>query len=181
MKYFYFGVFFLFFSNTFAQKVQVKKADKQYEKFAYVDAIVTYEKVMKKGYKTPEMLQKVGDAYYFNSQFLDAGMWYAELFKLQPEATNPEYYYRYAQCLRSLEDYKQADVYLEKFYQAKGDDFRAELYKSSENYLEIINKNSGRFAIQPAMALNSEYSDYGTTLYDGKIIFASTRKNSVLT
>jgi outer membrane protein OmpA-like peptidoglycan-associated protein/tetratricopeptide (TPR) repeat protein len=181
MKYFYFGVFFLFFSNTFAQKVQVKKADKQYEKYAYVDAIATYEKVIKKGYKTPDMLQKVGDAYYFNSQFLDAGMWYAELFKLQPEATNPEYYYRYAQCLRSMEDYKQADVYLEKFYQAKGDDFRGELYKSSENYLDVINRNSGRFAIQPAMALNSEYSDYGTTLYDGKIVFASTRKNSVLT
>jgi outer membrane protein OmpA-like peptidoglycan-associated protein/tetratricopeptide (TPR) repeat protein len=184
MSYFlrlYIGIFLLFFSNAFAQKVQVKKADKQYEKFAYVDAIVTYEKVMKKGYKTPEMLQKVADAYYFNSQFIEAGIWYAELFNLQPEATNPEYYYRYAQCLKSKEDYAKADEYLKKFYTKKGDDFRAELYKSSENYMEDIQRNSGRFAIQSATALNSEYSDYGTTVYNGKVIFASTRKSSVFT
>lgn len=184
MSYFlrlYIGIFLLFFSNAFAQKVQVKKADKQYEKFAYVDAIATYEKVMKKGYKTPEMLQKVADSYYFNSQFIEAGMWYAELFNLQPEATNPEYYYRYAQCLKSKEDYATADEYLEKFYTTKGDDFRAELYKSSENYMEDIQRNSGRFAIQSATALNSEYSDYGTTVYNGKVIFASTRKSSVFT
>src|SRR5690606_33184673 len=42
-------------------------------------------------------------------------------------------------------------------------------------------KNTDRFAIEPAIALNSEYSYYGTTIYNGMVIFASTRKNSVFT
>ena len=76
MKHFLYIAILFISSMGFAQKAQIKKADKQYEKFAYVDAIATYEKVFKKGYKTPEMLQKVGDSYYFNSQFPEAAQWY---------------------------------------------------------------------------------------------------------
>ena len=51
------------------------RADKKYDKLAYIDAIKTFESVAEKGYKTPEMLQKLGNAYYFNanlSYFLSA-------------------------------------------------------------------------------------------------------------
>ncbi len=44
--------------SMFSQKVKEAKADKAYDKFAYVDAIKTYERLFEKGYKTPEMLQK---------------------------------------------------------------------------------------------------------------------------
>ncbi|RAK25390.1 hypothetical protein B0I03_101566, partial [Flavobacterium aquaticum] len=40
-----------------AQQVKIKKADKDFEKFAYVDAIKTYEKVAEKGYKSVELFQ----------------------------------------------------------------------------------------------------------------------------
>jgi outer membrane protein OmpA-like peptidoglycan-associated protein/tetratricopeptide (TPR) repeat protein len=180
MKYCCLYIFcLLFFNQVFGQKSYLKKANKEYDKYAYVDAIATYEKVVKKGYKNPIMLQRLGDAYYFNAQFKEAGQWYKELFSIQPKASNPEYYYRYAQCLKSAEDYAQATIYLDKFYQAKGDDFRAVSHKFSEDYLDEIEQNSGRFDIKPATTLNSEYSDYGTTIYKDKLIFASTRKTSV--
>lgn len=171
----------LFLTNAYGQKTYVKKAEKSYERFAYVDAIKTYEKVAQKGYKTPVILQKLGDAYYFNSQFIEAGIWYEELFKLEPVASNPEYYYRYAQCLKSKQDYAKAEEYLEKFVQKKGNDFRGELFNSSRNYIEEIERNSGRFTIFPIQTINSEFSDYGATIYDGNLVFASTRKNSIFT
>jgi hypothetical protein len=37
-------------ASLFGQKVQVAKADKQYDKFAYIDAIEIYERVANKGY-----------------------------------------------------------------------------------------------------------------------------------
>ncbi|RAK19083.1 hypothetical protein B0I03_1174, partial [Flavobacterium aquaticum] len=40
-----------------AQQVKIKRADKDFEKFAYVDAIKTYEKVAEKGYKSVELFQ----------------------------------------------------------------------------------------------------------------------------
>ena len=52
----------------FAQKAKVAAADKNYERFAYVDAIATYERVAEKGYKDEKMFQKLGNAYYFNAE-----------------------------------------------------------------------------------------------------------------
>ena len=43
-----------------AQEVKISKADKNYDKFAYVDAVKTYEKVAEKGHKSVEVFQKLG-------------------------------------------------------------------------------------------------------------------------
>jgi hypothetical protein len=68
--------------NVSAQKAGVKKADKNYDKFAYIDAIKTYERVAEKGFKTPDMLQKIGNAYYYNTDLINAEKWYGELFAI---------------------------------------------------------------------------------------------------
>lgn len=158
-----------------AQQAQVNKADTKYENFQFIDAIETYERVANKGYRTVDMLEKLGNAYYFNAKYQEAAKWYSQLFSMQPIANDPEYYYRYAQSLKSIGEYEQANTYLEKFYKIKGDDHRVKLIKSDRNYLDIIEENSGRFEIENAGDLNSELSDYGTTIYNGQIIFASTR------
>ena len=55
-------------SNGYAQKATVVNADKKYERYAYIDAIETYERVASKGYKSVDMFQKLGNAYYFNAE-----------------------------------------------------------------------------------------------------------------
>ena len=67
-----------------AQKTQVKKADKEYNNLNYIDAIATYEKVADKGHKSVDMLEKLGNSYYFNAEYTHAAKWYSELFALQP-------------------------------------------------------------------------------------------------
>lgn len=159
------------FITANAQKVQIKKADKLYEGYEYIDAITTYEKVINKGYKNPEMLQSLANAYYFNAQYAKAAKWYGELFALEPEVSQPEYYLRYSISLKSLEEYEKADEYLEKYYQARGE-ARPEI----KDYLQTIKENSGRYEIRNAQTINSEKSDYGATIYKGKLIFTSTRQ-----
>ncbi len=159
--------------SMFSQKVKEAKADKAYDKFAYVDAIKTYERLFEKGYKTPEMLQKLGNAYYFKADLDNAAKYYGELFALTQDV-EPEYYYRYAQSLKSIKDYKKADQMLEKFNQKNGTDIRAKLASSQKDYLAVIKKNSGRYTLENA-GINSEYSDYGSAFYNNKVIFASAR------
>lgn len=159
--------------TIYSQKVKVAKADKNYDKFAYIDAIKTYERVFEKGYKTPDMLQKLGNAYYFNADLEKAAKWYGELFALTQEV-EPEYYYRYAQSLKAMKDYKKADEMLVKFNQKSGNDLRAKLATAQKDYLAVIRKNSGRYTIENA-GINSDKSDYGSAYLGNKVVFASAR------
>lgn len=159
--------------NTYAQPTKVKKADKEYDKYAYVDAIKTYERVFEKGYKSADMLQKLGNAYYFKADLDNAAKWYSELFAFTQDV-EPEYYYRYAQSLKAIKDYKKADQMLALFNEKSGNDTRAKLAAAQKDYLAVIKKNSGRYTIENA-GINSENSDYGSAYMDNKVVFASAR------
>ena len=156
-----------------AQKAKVAAADKQYERYAYMDAIVIYERVAQKGYKDEKMFQKLGNAYYFNAELEKAGKWYRELFAMN-QNQEAEYYYRYSQCLKAVGDYSQADKMLVDFNKKSGNDKRAQLYEEHKNYLEEIKANSGRFNISDA-EINSAFSDYGSSFLGNKLVFASAR------
>ncbi len=160
-------------SQGFAQKSQEAKADKQYDKYAYVDAIKTYERIYQKGYKTPDLLEKLGNAYYFKADLENAAKWYGELFGMTQDV-DPEYYYRYAQSLKAIKDYKKADEMMAKFSEKNGNDLRAKLAASQKDYLAVIKKNSGRYTIENA-GINSSKSDYGSAFYNNKVVFTSAR------
>ena len=97
----YITIVSVFSFNGYSQKAKITSADKKYDSYAYVDAIKTYERVAEKGYKSADMFQKLGNAYYFNSDFEKAAKWYGELYALTPDL-EPEYYYRYAQSLKAI-------------------------------------------------------------------------------
>ena len=164
---------FIVVSQGHAQKKSVEAADKKYNQYAYIDAIATYERVALKGYKDEKMFQKLGNAYYFNADFVKAAKWYGELFAMNQEQ-EPEYFYRYSQTLKSLGDYTKADQMLEQFTQKSSNDLRAKLFVSHKNYLEEIKTNSGRFDVSDA-GINSEYSDYGSSFSENKLVFATAR------
>ena len=161
-----------------SQKVKEARADKEYDKFAYVDAIKTYERLFEKGYKSADMLQNLGNAYYFKADLENAAKWYGELFNLTQDV-DPEYYYRYAQSLKAVKDYKKADQMLAKFNEKSGNDLRAKLASKQKDYLAQIKKNSGRYTLENA-GINSEYSDYGSAFYNNKVIFTSARDTGSL-
>jgi outer membrane protein OmpA-like peptidoglycan-associated protein/tetratricopeptide (TPR) repeat protein len=159
--------------SSYAQQTKINAADKKYDSYAYVDAIKTYEKVAAKGYKSEDMFKKLGNAYYFNSDFQNAAKWYGELFAMNPNP-EPEYYFRYAQSLKSAGDIAKANKLLEEFNAVSKNDSRGKLYKEDINYMDQIKANSGRYQIEDA-GINSKYSDYGSFVYNNKIYFASAR------
>ena len=165
--------------NVYSQKEKVKVADKKYDNYAYIDAIKTYEKVAEKGYKSADMFKKLGNSYYFNAELEKAAKWYGELFAMNTTDLDPEYYFRYAQSLRSIGQNDKANELLELFNQKSGNDSRGKLFMKNVNYLDAIKANSGRYEIEDA-GINSIYSDYGTALYSNEIVFASARDTGSL-
>ncbi|MFY0482854.1 OmpA family protein [Flavobacterium sp. PLA-1-15] len=173
LNYLYTAIFIIASINAGAQNAKLKKADRDYENYAYIDAIKTYERVAEKGYKDVGMFKKLGNAYYFNAELNKAEKWYRELFAMKQEV-EPEYYYRYAQSLKSVSKYEEANKMLDLFNSKSGNDSRAALYERNKNYLEVIEENSGRFATENA-GINSKESDYGTSFYGNQLVFASSR------
>ncbi|MEO0038314.1 MAG: hypothetical protein RIQ59_1525 [Bacteroidota bacterium] len=159
--------------NIHSQKTKEVKADKAYDNYNYVSAIKNYEKLIASGTKSQDLLQNLGNAYYFKADLVNAAKWYGELFNYS-QYIDPEYYYRYAQSLKSIKDYAKADSIMAKFNELKGTDIRAKLAKSQANYLEQIKKNSGRYVVENA-GINSKYSDFGSAFFNNKIVFASAK------
>jgi outer membrane protein OmpA-like peptidoglycan-associated protein len=168
----------VFSLNIYSQKAKLASADKKYDNYAYIDAIKTYERVAEKGYRSASMFQKLANAYYFNAQLDQAAKWYSELFSMETDL-EPEYYFRYSQSLRSIGENKKANEMMEKFNQLSNNDSRGQLFEKNKNYLEIIKENSGRYKIEDA-GINSKYSDYGTSIYNNKIYFATARDTGSL-
>ncbi|WP_316632269.1 OmpA family protein [uncultured Flavobacterium sp.] len=158
--------------NSYSQN-KTASADKKYDDYAYIDAIKTYERIAEKGYKSADMFKKLANSFYFNSEFDKAAKWYGELFAMNSEV-EPEYYYRYAQSLKSSGDLVKANQILDLFNQKTKNDSRGKLYQANKDYLAEIKANSGRYKIEDA-GINSKYSDYGTAFYLNKIVFTSAR------
>ncbi|MDA6070394.1 OmpA family protein [Flavobacterium sp. AC] len=150
-----------------------EKADKEYNKYAYVDAIDIYERVANKGYKNEDVFQRLANSYYFNGELPQAAKWYDALFLMNKEQ-DTEYYYRYAQSLKAMGDYAKADKILEAFNRKIATDKRGILFENNKNYLEQIKSNSGRFEITDT-GINSTQTDYGSAYYNNKLVFTSAR------
>ena len=152
---------------------ELEKANEMYKNFAYVDAIRIYESIAKKGFVNQEMLESLGNSYYYNAEYKKALPWYKQLFENPNYKVKPEYYYRYAQVLKSVGKYNDADKMMAKFAELTDDkDTRAILFEKNKDYQQAIQENSGRFKLNP-IALNTEYSEYGPSFYGDKIVFAA--------
>ena len=159
--------------TSYSQTGKEARANKDYDKYAYIDAIKTYEKVAEKGYKSAPMFQKLGNAYYFNGEIDKASKWYKDLFDLNEEV-EPEYYFRYSQSLKSVKDYDKADKMMEKFFELTND-YRGEMYVKNKMYLTEIVDQLDKYKIEDA-GINSKESDYGSYFFNQKMYFVTSRK-----
>ncbi len=172
-KIVYIALFSVLAFNGYAQRVGEARADKKYDRFAYIDATKTYERIAAKGYKSVDLFERLGNAYYFNADYEKAAQWYGELFAMGQDV-DAEYYYRYSQSLKAMKQYDKAKEMMDTFSQKVTDDNRAKLYAANKNYMEVIKGNSGRYKIEDA-GVNTKYSDYGSAMFGNKLIFASAR------
>ncbi|WP_378188311.1 OmpA family protein [Aquimarina sp. W85] len=162
-----------------SQERELKRAKKQYDKYEYIDAQKTYLQVVKKGYKSADLYKNLGNSYYFNSQFEEAGKWYETLIQEYPNDVEAEYYFRYAQTLKTAARYEESNQNMEKFAALNAGDQRAQLFSEMPDYLKRIEYQSGRFDIKN-VDINTPFSDFGASFRGESFIFSSSRDTATL-
>lgn len=169
---------FIVSNASFAQESKIKSANKQFEKYNYIDARNIYLDVVEKGFSSQDIYEKLGDSYYFNSELDKASKWYAKLYYEYKKTIAPEYLFRYSQALKNIGQYENADKVMYDFNKATNrTQKRSKLFLDKPDYLKLISLQSGKFEISN-LDINTPESDFGPSfLKDDEIVFASARNS----
>ncbi|WP_025742932.1 OmpA family protein [Aquimarina pacifica] len=159
------SIIFFFGLSGMAQQKILDIADEQFSNYQYVSAQETYLKILKTGYESPKVFKNLADSYYLNGQLEEASKWYKELIESYPDEILAEDTFRYAQSLKSIGDYEGSDVYMQEFLVSD---------EANKDYLKRIDYQSGRYTIEN-VAINSPFTDFGSTIYDDFLVFSSSR------
>ena len=154
---------------------QEKVADKYFRDYAYIKAAQLYENAVKKGNDSEHVLTRLGDCYYNNSNSEKAALWYGKAVEKYKDI-NPEYIYKYVQTLRSTGDYQKANQWMVTFKELQGNDKHVEDFEimNLDKY-EELSSTEGVYVDFTPLDNNTEYSEFGGYVHDGKYYFASTK------
>lgn len=163
-------------SNAFAQS-GLKPAEKGYDRWAYVNAIDLYEKVYKRGYSSQDLVEKLGNAYYFNARYSEAENYYQKLFSEYELIDIPaEYFYRYAHTLQNVGNETEAKKYYDRFVKKVGEEIQiSKIFKNEKDLQKQIQNNSGRVDNVTNLAINTPYADYGTFVRENQFYYTSAK------
>ena len=168
---------FLVAGTGFSQKKDIEKANKKFEKYAFIDAREIYLKVVEDGYESAQIFKNLGDTYYFNSEYGNAAKWYYKLVNKFPDQTEPIYYYKAAQSLKSLGRNQEAEALLKDYVAKGGTEFIVKSYIDDPEYLKSVVFESRELAVEK-VSINTPTSDFGPAFYmNNRIIYASAGKN----
>ncbi|MEO0573149.1 MAG: OmpA family protein [Bacteroidota bacterium] len=160
---------------AYGQERRLERANKKYNEYSFSPAIDIYKKVLDKGYESADLLKRLGNSYYFNAKYGEAAPIYKELIEKYGQNDSiitPDFYFRYAQTLKTLGSYEDADKMMAKFA-ALADNSRIN-DSFEQDYLAKIEENSGRYEIE-GFPYNSKLSDFAPTFYKDGLIFSSDR------
>ena len=159
-----FTCFFLVSGTALAQKGNLKRANKLFEMKAFVEAAKIYETKE----RSQEVLQNLADSYFYNTSLQKAIKTYRELFVTYGYSIDIELHFRYAQALKGVKDYKEADVHLSRYYNQR---------INTPYFIESIEKTTPHtFDLNPIENKKSN-SDFGLSFYGDKVVFASARNS----
>jgi len=151
----------------------LRRADAKFEQESYISAIRIYEHLAKKGKGTAEIYEKLGDANYFNANYVQAQKWYEKRYTLH--APFPEgFLYRYSQTLKSAGMQEQAQKIMAEYAKEKPTELRVRNQTPTLRAQNSIKKGSDNFSIIN-LNLNSKYSDFSSAFKGDTLLFASAR------
>ncbi len=152
----------LFSLAVSAQKISEKNADNLFAGKSYVKAAAMYEQLP----QNQKVLQNMGDSYYFNFQMKDAVKAYGQLFATIKDTVDREYYFKYANALMGINNYKKGDSIMGIY---------RKFNVSTPKFIANLKRNLPfNYVIQP-MAKNTTNGDFGISFYGDKVAFASLR------
>lgn len=157
-----------------AQQQDLQRANQLFNKTYYSQAIPLYEKISDKT-QTAEVIQNLGDCYYFTNDYEKAQQQYALLIQTKSKELNEDFYFRYAQTLKAKGRYSEANDIMRKFYLTSNNNMAIEKLNNDIKTLKNVSAIGQRFDIQN-LALNTENSEFGTVVFEENLVFAAVKK-----
>ncbi|WP_272024093.1 OmpA family protein [Olleya namhaensis] len=158
--------------SGFAQS-KYNKADRLFDKMWYVEAASEYEKLINDGDRSIHVLQKAGDAYYFNTNMESAYKWYEILISEYLNEIDPEYIFRFAHTLEGKGEHKLAKKWMKTFAKrSKQKDSRTQQYAQNDITIEDILNIEPQFTLRN-LSINTENSDFGPMYYGERLVYSS--------
>ena len=161
------------FTAAYAQKSTVKSVETEYDSYYYVKTSEILLDVAENGYLNQEVLQKLGNSFYFNNNMEEASRWYKKLFEIGKNVDS-EYYFRYALSLKGIKNYEESDKWMLKFKELNPSDSRGASFLERKNYMANIEKSSNEFIEVKNLNFNTKFSDFGTSFNGENLVFASS-------
>jgi outer membrane protein OmpA-like peptidoglycan-associated protein len=174
MKYIITLSFIILTTIGFSQE-KYKIADELFYKMQYTEAAKQYEIAINNGDKSIEVLQKIGNAYYFNTNMKSANKWYGKLITAYRKEINSEYFYRYAQSFKGIGKYKAARKWMKE--SLENANINSEKPAQKEKALKNILEKEQQFILNN-LSINTVFSDFGPMYYNDKLIYSSTIDSS---
>ena len=173
MKKILYTLFALAISTQVLIAQSTSKADRLFEKRRYNTAANIYSDLE---VKSQEVLEKLGDCYYYTTDMKNAAIWYNILIDnhYKNNTIEPIYLFKYAQALKGTNNTEESDKWL-KLYNDSEHELATESLNTKEHFAKL-NTSIDRPFILHQMSINTEGSDFGVSIQGDKAIFASTRK-----
>jgi outer membrane protein OmpA-like peptidoglycan-associated protein/tetratricopeptide (TPR) repeat protein len=159
---------------TQAQQQDLQRANRLFEKTYYSEAIPLYEKISLKN-QSIEVIQNLGDCYYYTNQYDKAQAQYYILFQSTSKELKEDFYFKYAQTLKSRGKYTEANTVLRNYYQASNNKTAVEKLDKDIKSLSNVTAIGERFVIVN-LELNTPNSEFGGVVFGDNLVFAAVKK-----
>ncbi len=169
-------------SNPTPSSKLIKKADEYFNKMWYAEASKLYEEALKdKDNYSFEVLQKAGDAHYFNTNMEQAYKWYTILYEDYEDEMSADNIFKYAHSLKGTGKYARSKRLMRLYNKKmKNDNNASSAAVQNEMVLDEILNTPNKFEIKN-LSVNSEYSDFAPMFHNEKdVVFASANDSSFL-
>ena len=175
-------------NETAFKTKNIQKADLYFDKMWYAEAADLYEQALSKGdkYRSPEIIQKAADAYYFNTNMEKAYEWYNVLYENYGNDMSADNIFKYAHSLKGTGKYARSKRLMRLYSKKIKDGDLANLTNKgvsptpNEVVLDNILGTEQQYEIKN-MGINTEYSDFSPMFLDSsQVVFSSAKDSSFL-
>jgi outer membrane protein OmpA-like peptidoglycan-associated protein len=166
----------LLLSTSYGQNNATLKADKLFESYQYVAAIEEYQKLAESKNANEHVYTKLAESYYAVFDSENAAKWFAKA--TAKGKADAETYYHYAQALKVLGKYQEANNQMDIFAVLMPQDDRAKAHLTNPNYIPSLATNSKLFDVAETTLKNKGQSDFGALLTNDNILYFTSTRNS---
>jgi outer membrane protein OmpA-like peptidoglycan-associated protein len=188
----------IFSVNSYGQERQIRKltpekrhkvGETMISSGSYYKAVDHMTELHKEHPGNKLYILKLAEAYFFSRDYKNAEIWYKKLVDLDADKISSALF-RYAECLKYNEKYKEAKDAFQKFSTSKYNDRKGENFKllarnevsSCQFAIDNLEKIQPFEIIHLGDNVNSKYSEFAPCLWsDSTLVFSSLQSDSVLT